>query len=425
MTRHHYLKSARMMGEQIRYVAEVRGVWLALLGWSGAVLKLACREGHIGWSEIQKRQRLHLIANNARFLMLPGVRTPNLASRILALNTRRLSEDWQHVYGHPILAVETFVEKNIYTGTCYLAAGWQEVGETAGYRRDRAKDYVRHGVTKRYFFKAITGNAATRLSGPAMEEDHPLTSFEIARLPLEESLFAIVARHVQDPRNRRGRSYRMTTLLALTLVGLVCGCAHCEDIQSWAASLDDRQRKRLRLPWNRKTGRRRTPDADTIRHLLRDIEPASLARAAQAWLAAVGVNTTNTLICFDGKVLCNSAPETDREPVEVVTAYAPRAGAIITHAAIPEETTEVPVARQMLEGLDLTGSLCTADAAHTTPETAHAIRKKGATSCSSSKGINPFCIRRSKPLFRLLLEPTPSLPTTVPTVATRCEPSLP
>ncbi|MHB1527513.1 MAG: Druantia anti-phage system protein DruA [Candidatus Dormibacteria bacterium] len=105
--------------------------WVALLGWQAAAYQCQAREQWIGWSWVLRRQRLHLIANNARFLILPGESFPNLASRILSLNLRRLSADWQSVYGHPIVLAETFGESPRFTGACYrlpfnhrLVPGW-------------------------------------------------------------------------------------------------------------------------------------------------------------------------------------------------------------------------------------------------------------------------------------------------------------
>ncbi len=94
MCRHHYLKSDTLVGEQLRYVAAVDGQWVALLSWSAAAQHLRDREQWIGWSHHQRRRRLALVANNARFLILPEVKCSNLASRVLALCTSRLSSDW-------------------------------------------------------------------------------------------------------------------------------------------------------------------------------------------------------------------------------------------------------------------------------------------------------------------------------------------
>jgi hypothetical protein len=134
-------------GRTLRYVATIDDRWVALLGWQAAALHSRARDEWIGWPLSLLRQRLHLIANNGRFLLLPGESFPNLASRILALNLRRLSADWQAVYGHPIVLAETFVEAPRFTGTCYRAANWIDVGWTKGFSRNPGgKGYAYHAA---------------------------------------------------------------------------------------------------------------------------------------------------------------------------------------------------------------------------------------------------------------------------------------
>src|SRR3972149_482081 len=130
MRRHHYLGFRSLVGESIRYVAESQGQWLALLGWAAAALKCTVRDKWIGWPPFLKSQGLKLIANNSRFLILPQIHVPNLASRILSLNLRRLSQDWTTVYVHPIWLVETFVDPRFFKGACYKAAGWIFLGHS-------------------------------------------------------------------------------------------------------------------------------------------------------------------------------------------------------------------------------------------------------------------------------------------------------
>ena len=109
----HYLESSRLVGEWLRYVAEVDGQWVALLTFSASALHLKARERWLGWSPRQRARRLGLIVNNSRFLVLPErQRYPNLASRILGMALRRLSADWQERWGHPVLVVESFVDKS-------------------------------------------------------------------------------------------------------------------------------------------------------------------------------------------------------------------------------------------------------------------------------------------------------------------------
>jgi len=130
MVKHRYPKSDTLLGEQLCYVAEVDGRQVALLSWSAAANHLKDREQWMGWKISQRRRRLALVANNARFLILPGPDCPNLASRVLALCCGRLADDWQQIYGHPVLAAESFVDSRLFRGTCYKAQGWKLLGET-------------------------------------------------------------------------------------------------------------------------------------------------------------------------------------------------------------------------------------------------------------------------------------------------------
>ena len=129
-------------------MATCNGQWVALLAWGAAALKCGPRDAWIGWTPALKFRRLHLIANHVRFLILPDGDSPNLASQILARNLQRLSADWEHYYGHPILLVETFVDATRLRGTCYRPAGWQVLGTTRGFGK-HDPGYVAHGQPKR------------------------------------------------------------------------------------------------------------------------------------------------------------------------------------------------------------------------------------------------------------------------------------
>jgi hypothetical protein len=122
MCEHHYLGFNGLVGESLRYVAVYKDRWVALLAWAAAALSCKVRDRWVGWPAYLKWQRLPLLANNCRFLILPHARVPNLASRILALNIKRLAHDWQSAYGHPIWLVETFVDPRFFPGTCYKAS---------------------------------------------------------------------------------------------------------------------------------------------------------------------------------------------------------------------------------------------------------------------------------------------------------------
>jgi len=130
--RYHYLGYQPLPGAQLRYVATAQGQILALLGFGAAAWKVAPRDRWIGWSAAQRQERLHLIINNARFLILPWVTCCNLASKLLAMTTRRVAQDWMHRYGYRPVLLETFVETQRFAGTCYRAANWTHVGQTQG-----------------------------------------------------------------------------------------------------------------------------------------------------------------------------------------------------------------------------------------------------------------------------------------------------
>ena len=131
--RHHYLGYQPLPGAQMRYLVYSQdGRLLAALGFGAAAWKAAPRDTFIGWTHEQRKQRLHLIVNNARFLILPWVTSKNLASRILSRTARFLGEQWEQRYGYRPVLLETFVETGRFHGTCYKAANWTKVGRTQG-----------------------------------------------------------------------------------------------------------------------------------------------------------------------------------------------------------------------------------------------------------------------------------------------------
>lgn len=133
LERYHYLGYQPLPGAQLRYfVRAEEGRIVALLGFGAAAWKTRPRDLFIGWTATQREARLHLVVNNARFLILPWVRCKNLASCILAMAARRVATDWQLHYGYSPVLLETFVEKARFRGTCYSAANWSLVGETQG-----------------------------------------------------------------------------------------------------------------------------------------------------------------------------------------------------------------------------------------------------------------------------------------------------
>jgi len=129
---YHYL-GLHVGGENVRYLAQdAQGRDLACVLFGAAVWKCAPRDRHLGLTEAQRREGLQMVANNTRFLILPWVRVPGLASHVLGQVVRRIDADWQAKYGHGLRWLETFVERGRFAGTCYRAANWECVGQTTG-----------------------------------------------------------------------------------------------------------------------------------------------------------------------------------------------------------------------------------------------------------------------------------------------------
>jgi hypothetical protein len=137
---HHYLGYCQPVGEHLKYLAALGDRPVACFTWSSAPRHIGCRDRFIGWSPEMRKKNIHLVAYNSRFLILPWVFIPHLASHLLGKAARRISRDWQEFYGHPVYFLETFVDAERFKGTCYRAANWRYLGETTG----RGKDDLTH-----------------------------------------------------------------------------------------------------------------------------------------------------------------------------------------------------------------------------------------------------------------------------------------
>jgi hypothetical protein len=148
LSRYHYLGYRGSVGENIKYlVFDCRGRPLSCVLFGSAAWKVGCRDGYIGWDGAQRAKRLHLMTNNMRFLVLPWVRVPHLASHVLSRIVRRIGDDWKRIYGHDVVLLETFVDVSRFRGTCYRAANWRYVGRTKG--RSRNDRYATIRVPKK------------------------------------------------------------------------------------------------------------------------------------------------------------------------------------------------------------------------------------------------------------------------------------
>jgi hypothetical protein len=163
---HHYLGYTQPVGEHLKHLVCAGERPVACFTWSSAPRHLGPRDRYLGWSAAARRQNIRFVAYNSRFLILPWVEVPHLASFLLGRIVRRLPADWAAVYGHPVYFAETFVYPQRFRGTCYRAANWIDLGPTTGRGKDDRtnrpnrplKDVLGYPLTKR--FRELLGRIA-------------------------------------------------------------------------------------------------------------------------------------------------------------------------------------------------------------------------------------------------------------------------
>ncbi len=306
---HHYLGSLPKIGHTLWYVAAWRGQCLALLSFCAAAWKCAARDRWIGWDFRHQYDRLHLIANNARFLILPGHHYPNLASRILSLCERRLKHDWRERFGHPLWLLETFVDPRYFHGTVYRAANWQYVGDTRGFRRTRTGYSAPVHTPKRVFVRPLVARLHSRLSQPMLD---PAYQYGAPKLMLSaehmRSLPAFFA-DIPDPRRAQGRRHPLPAVLAIATAAVLCRARGYKAINQWAQDLGQKARARFRCRY--RNGRYEVPSRTRFREVLISVDPQALDLALQGWNAQYAAN--DEALAIDGKTICNAIDEQGRQ----------------------------------------------------------------------------------------------------------------
>jgi hypothetical protein len=174
MQHHHYLGYTQPVGEHLKYMVYASGRPIACMAWSSAPRHLGSRDRFIGWTAQARLANIRLVAYNTRFLILPWVTVPHLASHLLGRIARRLSADWQVLYAHPIYFVETFIDPARFRGTCYRAANWIHMGVTTGRGKD-APTYAPNRSIKNVLGLPLVKDFRQRLSHLA-ERSEPLAA---------------------------------------------------------------------------------------------------------------------------------------------------------------------------------------------------------------------------------------------------------
>jgi hypothetical protein len=410
MNRYHYLGYRSIAGQSLRYVATVEDEWVALIGWGSAALKCGVRERFIGWEEAKKLKRLILISNNVRFLVFPWVRWKNLASRVLSLNLRRLSEDFQAAYGHPIYLAETFVDTR-FRGSCYRAANWQYVGQTRGWTKS-GDHYVYNGRPKAVYVYRLHRNAEAMLNSDLLPYDYRLFAREasmekLRSFPVEGLMQRI--RQISDPRKARGVRHRLDVVLGIAVCAVLCGARSYRAIGDWAAGLTQQVLRRFG------STRTKAPSESAIRRLLQAIDAQAVDRHLGQWLLATQLLEGKAL-AIDGKTLRGST-DGQTSAVHLLSAVVHKEGIVIAQVDVDGKTNEIPRTQPLLEPLPLEGAVVTADALLTQTHIAQfLVEQKKADYVFTVKGNQPTLLEDISDVeFKKKLPPTaPTPPTTRP-----------
>ena len=401
MAAHHYLKWGKPVGETLLYVAEVDGRWVALLVFGAAAYALQDRDAWIGWSLTQRQGRLKFVVQNRRFLILPGVKEPNLATRILGLCARRLEADWEAVYGHPVWVAETFVDPQRFEGTCYLAAGWEPLGLTAGFRRVRRDLYDEAGTPKQLFVKALVKDACEKLRAETWPEKwqrhvRAVRPTDPLRGAEHYSLFQAFF-EVPEFRGTHGRRHHLAAVLACAACAMLAGAEGVGEMAEIVAGFDQRNLCSLRCWYDRKTKRYVPPSESTLRRVLAGVDGRRFDAVVGAWVQA---HESVAALAIDGKTL-KACLDAEGQPTTLVAAVTHGGGAPLAQLPVPKGTNEITVARDVLDALPpLDGALVSFDAAHTNAETARkVVMDKGADYLVPIKGNQPALLDRAQRLL--------------------------
>lgn len=315
MQSHHYLGAIPKIGHTLWYAATWRDQWLALLSYSAAAWKCRARNRWIGWDYRHQYNRLHLIANNSRFLILPHCHHRNLASKVLSLSQRRLQADWTERFGHPVLLLETFVDPLRFVGTIYQAANWRYVGDTQGYRRTSGGYTPTPTSPKRVFLYPLQRNARALLSHARLD---PFYQTGAPRMTLSAEHMQSLPEYfkpITDPRRAQGRRHPLPAVLAIATAAVLCGARGYKAIGDWAQALSQRALARFRCRY--RDGKYLAPSESILRDVLIRVNPVELDQAFQRWNAHHGA--LDESLAIDGKTMRNAMDE-DARQVHIMSA---------------------------------------------------------------------------------------------------------
>ena len=359
MAAEHYLGFGKSAGERVHYVATIGDEWVGLIAWAAASLAVECRDSWIGWDNFAKSKRLSLVVNNTRFLVLK--RIPNLASKILSQNLRRLSNDWKAFYGHPVVLAETFVDPSRFIGSCYLAAGWHCIGTTKGFGRTNSDQwYEKHGQQKKMFVRELAKNSRTLLSDPYFDVKNlngGVFMIDVKRLPMQGCGGLLdTIKTIGDGRRRQGKRHTQTSILSIAACAMLSGARSYRGIWQYGQTLTERQLRELRSRSSK------APSLSTFERTLQKIDANEFDEKVNAWLLKVAGGSMKK-IAVDGKALRGSK-DGEQKHVHLLSALMHDEKITVSQKRVSDKSNEITAFEPLLAKLPLEGAVVTADALH-------------------------------------------------------------
>ena len=411
---HHYLGAGRPVGDYLRQVVEIDAKPAALLVWGPACYALKDRDLWISWSATQRLERLKLIVQNRRFLVLHVKGdSPNRASQAMSAALRVLPEQWFQRFGYRPLLAESFTDLEAYAGACYKASNWEAVGLSAGYSRHRADFYIPNERPKRLWLRPLVAEARPLLRGAHLppECQAALSAPPSGTLPVNaEQLGSLldVFRQAPDPRDTNTR-YRISPVLTLIAMALLAGRREIAEIARFATTLTQGQRRRLCLPLKKGTRAfHEVPGYGVFYQVLTRMDPEAFATLLNRWLQS-RAGTLPQALAMDGKMI--------RDHIGLLTLAQHEDGAPQAMAVYDQKEgtprCEQTAAAALLEKLPaLDNKMITADPLHCQRQHARTIVEKGGDYLLQIKGNQPNLLKQAQGFDAL--KDTPFLPTPIP-----------
>ena len=375
LRRGHYLGDGRAAGHTLwqaiyRHDPESgTHTLVAVFCWAGAAWALRERDRWIDWDNVTRANRLKLIVQLRRFLIIEDQRHPNLASQCLGLGLRTLQDEWEKQHQYRPLLAESFHDPAHHTGTLYKATNWTPLGFTKGFKRHRRDFYLDARSPKHLWIRPLQKNARALLARPGQLPEVQQKAIAQATAGARSALSSAQLRSlraafkdIDDFRNPKSRRYPLSAMLGLIAYGLICGAPDVKSIWRKCGPLNQQQRAAIGLNQReKKSGRLKLPGYDALNNFLNALDPAVLGSALNTWLQSNSDLLPKSL-ALDGKNLGNGSGDTLSAIVTLCHHHNGQPLAQRTYSG-KKNDCELPVSQSLLEHdtPDLSNSTITGD----------------------------------------------------------------